>query len=35
MITPKAALAGLRELDLDAQASDLFLHANAERLFSF
>jgi len=35
MITARAALARLDELGLDDQARDLFLHANAERLFSF
>ncbi len=35
MITARSALARLDELGLDDQARDLFLHANAERLFSF
>jgi uncharacterized protein len=34
MITASAALARLGELGLDDQATELFLHANAERLFA-
>lgn len=33
MVTPQAALAGLDALELDDETRDLFLSANAQRVF--